>query len=360
MERAQLRNWLGIVAATAMSLLITLGFSLSVKQLYLSLDDIRSLSSVYGKALSLDGDLQYQIQDSRRQFLQVLIPTDNPDQRLENINEVRNADLQVTSWAASEIYVTHDRNQLKKFYEDWQAYTDIRDTMIAMSLQGRFPEVIRLRTGTGRAGFRPGFRRDVRHAKAVLESLSEQKSGTAWNAMRHARLEAVGLFLIPVVFMAKPARERSEKKIVLVKLRSALETLGESESRFRHVFEGAAVAIFIMDVDGKIISVNEAAATISRFGAQELIGLPFLLPVSEDDSRVSAREFAASLSGAANTCRAERRILRKDGTCAWLRTSVSIARKNGAPSAVIALGEDITEQKLSGERLRYVKPRTTH
>ncbi len=59
-------------------------------------------------------------------------------------------------------------------------------------------------------------------------------------------------------------------------------------------------------------------------------------------------------SGAVNTCRAERRILRKDGTSAWLRTSVSVAKKNGAPSAVIALGEDITEQEaFSGERLRY-------
>jgi diguanylate cyclase (GGDEF)-like protein/PAS domain S-box-containing protein len=351
MERAQVRNWLGIVAAAAISLLITLGFGLSVKQLYLSLDDIRSLSSVYGKALSLDGDLQYQIQDSRRQFLQVLIPTDNPDQRLKNIDEVRKADLQVSLLAAAEIYVTHDPNQLKKFYEDWQAYTDIRDTMIAMSLQGHFPEVLRLERAQGAPDFALASD-EVRHAKAVLEGESEQKSGTAWNAMRHACMEAVGLFLISAVFMASLLASEAKRKIVLVKLRSALETLSESESRFRHVFEGAAVAIFIMDVDGKIISVNEAAASISRFSAQELIGLPFLLPVSEDDSRASVREFGAILSGAVNTCRAERRILRKDGTCAWLRTSVSIAKKNGAPSAVIALGEDITEQKLSGERLR--------
>ncbi len=352
MERAQVRNWLGIIAATAISLLITLSFGLSVKQLYMSMDDIRSLSSVYGKALSVDGDLQYQIQDSRRQFLQVLIPTDNPDQRLKNINDVREADLQVSLLAAAEIYLTHDPNQLKKFYDDWQAYTDIRDTMIAMSLQGRFPEVLRLERAQGAPNFVLASD-DVRHAKAVLESESERKSGTAWNAMRRACLETVGLFLMSALFMASLLASEAKRKIALVKLRSALETLGESESRFRHVFEGAAVAIFIMNVDGKIISVNEAAAGISRFSAQELIGLPFLLPVSEDDSLDSAREFDGILSGEVNTCRAERRILRKDGTCAWLRTSVSIAKKNGAPSAVIALGEDITEQKLSGERLRY-------
>ncbi len=41
MEAAQARNWLGIAAATVISLLITAGFGLSVKQLYMSLDDIR-------------------------------------------------------------------------------------------------------------------------------------------------------------------------------------------------------------------------------------------------------------------------------------------------------------------------------
>ncbi len=352
MTRGQVRNWLGIITAAAISLLTTLGFGLSVKQLYMSLDDIRSLSSVYGKALSLDGDLQYQIQDSRRQFLQVLIPTDNPDQRLKNIDDVRKTDLQVSLLAASEIYVTHDPGQLKKFYEDWQAYTDIRDTMIAMSLQGRFPEVLRLERAQGASDFVLASD-DVRRAKAVLESESERKSGTAWDAMRRACLETVGLFLMSAVFMASLLASEGKRKIVLAKLRSALETLGESESRFRHVFEGAAVAIFIMDLDGKIISVNDAAAGISRFSAQELIGLPFLLPVGDDDRRDSVREFDEILTGEVNTCRAERRILRKDGTCAWLRTSVSIAKKNGAPEAVIALGEDITEQKLSSERLRY-------
>ncbi len=140
--------------------------------------------------------------DSRRQFLQVLIPADNPDQRLDNIEDVRKADLQVSLLAGSENFLTHDPNQLKKFYKDWQAYTDVRDTMIAMSLQGRFPEVLRLEHAEGAPDFARASQ-DVRHAKSLLlEAESEQKSGTAWNAMRHACLEAVGLFLMSAVFMA--------------------------------------------------------------------------------------------------------------------------------------------------------------
>ncbi len=352
MEKRRRRNWLGIVITVSAAVSITVGCGLSVRQLYLALDDVRTLYSHEGQALSVDGDLQYQIQESRRWFLRVLMPAENPDERLRNIAQVRNADLQVSLLAGKESYLTHDAKRLRQFGDDWLAYMDVRETMIEMSLQGRFTQVLALERTQGAKSFDVASA-DLRAAKAVLEKELERKSDTGWKTMRQACLEVAGLFLVSVIFVAGLLASEAKRKSITARLRSALETLSESEFRFRNVFDEAAVAIFILDVEGRIISVNGAASVMSGFSAGDLIGMPFLLPLSDDDMQVSAREFVKILRGDFSTCRTERRIRRKDGSFAWLRTSISLAKRNASVSEVIALAEDITDQKLSRERLKY-------
>jgi diguanylate cyclase (GGDEF)-like protein/PAS domain S-box-containing protein len=175
------------------------------------------------------------------------------------------------------------------------------------------------------------------------------------------------LFPGSLVFVAVILINEARRRTILRQLRTVVGKLSESEARFRNVFDGAAVGIIIVDQGGSIVSVNGAAAAMSRFSVEELIGMPFLLPVDDAHRRESEAEFAKILEGDFTCCRTERRILRKDGTCAWLRTSISRAKTgpratqetacSGADDArdneVIFLCEDITTQKLGAELLNY-------
>jgi diguanylate cyclase (GGDEF)-like protein/PAS domain S-box-containing protein len=128
------------------------------------------------------------------------------------------------------------------------------------------------------------------------------------------------------------------------------ETLRESELRFRNVFQEAAVGMVILDVAGRIQSVNRGFADITLYSAAELTGKRLTLLVSEENHADLIRDRRLLIEGKVRNYRAERRFIRKDGVSVWVRTSVSLLQGN-TEQHTIALVEDITDQKLARETL---------
>jgi diguanylate cyclase (GGDEF)-like protein/PAS domain S-box-containing protein len=128
------------------------------------------------------------------------------------------------------------------------------------------------------------------------------------------------------------------------------ETLRESELRFRIAFQEAAVGMVILDVAGRIQSVNRGFADITLYSAEELTGKRLSLLVSEENHAELARDRRLLIEGKVGNYRAERRFIRKDGVSVWVRTSVSLLQVN-AEQHTVALVEDITDQKLARETL---------
>jgi diguanylate cyclase (GGDEF)-like protein/PAS domain S-box-containing protein len=128
------------------------------------------------------------------------------------------------------------------------------------------------------------------------------------------------------------------------------ETLRESELRFRNVFQEAAVGMVILDVAGRIQSVNRGFADIMLYSAEDLTGKRLILLVSEEYHAEIARDRRLLIEGKVRNYRAERRFIRKDGVSVWVRTSVSLLQLN-TEQHTIALVEDITDQKLARETL---------
>ncbi|XCW05818.1 EAL domain-containing protein [Streptomyces sp. HUAS MG47] len=137
--------------------------------------------------------------------------------------------------------------------------------------------------------------------------------------------------------------------------RSAAEiALHATETRFRAVFDGAAVGIGIADLDGNVLEVNE---TLTRmFGGLENTvrsrnvqdwGHP-------EDAPHVWKLYGELVRGERDHYRVEKPYYRTDGTVLWTNLTVSLLRDaEGRPQYQLALLEDTTERRLLNLRLRY-------
>ncbi|MFF5635898.1 putative bifunctional diguanylate cyclase/phosphodiesterase [Streptomyces sp. NPDC012825] len=137
--------------------------------------------------------------------------------------------------------------------------------------------------------------------------------------------------------------------------RTAAEiALHATESRFRAVFDGAAIGIGIADLDGNLLEVNE---TLTRmFGGMEglLRGRKVSEWVHPEDGPHVWRLYEELVRGEREHYRVEKPYYRGDGTVLWTNLTVSLLRDaDGRPQYQLALLEDTTERRLLHLRLRY-------
>jgi diguanylate cyclase (GGDEF)-like protein/PAS domain S-box-containing protein len=334
------------------SLLIVSGFLHSMQGLYRCLDQVRSMRDTDVRALSVEGDMQYQIQESRRRFLESLITTTDADSRLREVDEARKADLRVDLLKARAILLTGNSTRFRAFEEAWQRYSETRDDVVALALQGRYAEAMELEGSAGRTAFTAASEA-VRQDKVALEESCRRKADSVSIALRNACSEAMGLLFARVLFLAALLGIEYLRRRMVRKLCAANDTLRGSEQRFRGTFEEASVGMLLLDLEGRIVSVNKAIGEITGYLAVDLIGQRGRVLLDEDDQDEAVAAFAEVAAGRMPAYRAERRIALKDGRRGWVRVSVSLLKKNGAPAEVIVLCEDITEQKLASERLAF-------
>jgi PAS domain S-box-containing protein len=122
--------------------------------------------------------------------------------------------------------------------------------------------------------------------------------------------------------------------------------LRASETRFRTLFEQAAVGIALIDAEGRLIETNPALQTMLGYTGEKLRGRVFseLVHCSEEPSEIHLYEDL--IAGRRDRYRAEGRCTRKDGELAWVNMTASLVRGGeGEPRFAIFMVEDVTEQK---------------
>ncbi|GHA87896.1 putative bifunctional diguanylate cyclase/phosphodiesterase [Streptomyces termitum] len=153
-------------------------------------------------------------------------------------------------------------------------------------------------------------------------------------------------------------RTRAEQESIArsaLAARSAAEiALHATESRFRAVFDGAAIGIGIADLDGRVLEVNN---TLTRmFGGVEghVRGSNISEWVHPEDGPHVWRLYDELVRGEREQYRVEKPYYRGDGTVLWTNLTVSLLRDaEGEPQYQLALMEDVTERRLLHLRLRY-------
>lgn len=132
------------------------------------------------------------------------------------------------------------------------------------------------------------------------------------------------------------------------------QALHDSEVRFRAVFQGAAIGIGIIDLDGNMLEVN--GTLIQMFGGlgHPVRGRNITDWVHPDDAPGVWKMYGELVRGERENYRVEKPFYRHDGTVLWTNLTVSLLRDaEGEPQYQLALMEDTTERRLLNLRLRY-------
>ena len=138
--------------------------------------------------------------------------------------------------------------------------------------------------------------------KQVIETLSEQQRSIPFIVITGHGDEKVA-----VEMMKLGARDYLVKDNALLDLllsvvkrvveQSTLEKqLADMEKQYHAIFENASDAIWVQDLDGNIITANEATATLLGFGRRELAGMNVARFLSKEALDTSARMCKRSCS----------------------------------------------------------------
>ncbi len=181
------------------------------------------------------------------------------------------------------------------------------------------------------------------------ELITSKKDGTTMDVMLNAR--AVRDDQGAIIHSRSSWRDISDRK-------SAERALRESEERYRAIFENAGVGIDLLDVEGKIFSVNHALSTMLGYSARELEGLEFASLTHPDDIETSRKELQSLIDGEKDFYRIEKRYIRKDGGLLWADLSASTIRDtDGKRVGTVGVIVDITQKKDMETKLLFSEDR---
>lgn len=129
------------------------------------------------------------------------------------------------------------------------------------------------------------------------------------------------------------------------------ETVRESESTFRALFDQAAIGVAkIETATGRFVLVNQRYADIVGYSREELLALDFQTITLPDDRPADARNMKLLTSGRVREFTTEKRYIRKDGTRVSANVTVSALWNPGEPPTYdMAMIEDIAERKRAEE-----------
>jgi diguanylate cyclase (GGDEF)-like protein/PAS domain S-box-containing protein len=138
--------------------------------------------------------------------------------------------------------------------------------------------------------------------------------------------------------------------------KEAERAIREAEEKYRTIFEGAVVGIFQATPEGRLLSVNQAFATMHGYESPEQLlaetaadGSQTLIGAQQLDELVRALEQHGSVRGA------EVEVRCRDGSRRWALLNIRAAHDaNGKVVLHDGTAEDITERKLAQEQVDYL------
>jgi PAS domain S-box-containing protein len=147
-------------------------------------------------------------------------------------------------------------------------------------------------------------------------------------------------------------RDITERKRSEDALRLAHAQVLRSEERWRSVFENSAVGVALTDLNGQFIATNSVFQNMLGYTEDELQQLTFLDITHEKNVEENRTLIGELLDGKRQQFQIEKQYRHKDGHPVWVRNNVSVVPgTERVPRFLMAISEDVTEQKLSEEAL---------
>ena len=128
--------------------------------------------------------------------------------------------------------------------------------------------------------------------------------------------------------------------------------LGESETRYRTLFENANDIIYVHDLDGKYLSINQAGERAFGYTRDEVLRLDLSQVTTPEHLDLARAMLAEKLSGKTKQTIYEADCITKDGRVLTLEINSSVIYKDDKPLAIQGIARDITERKMTEGALR--------
>lgn len=134
----------------------------------------------------------------------------------------------------------------------------------------------------------------------------------------------------------------------------AEEALRESEEHFRMLVESAHdYAIFMLDLQGRVVSWNRGAERVTGFPEKDILGQSGAMLFTPEDRTAGIPELETRRAAESGQALDERWHLRRDGTRFWASGVMTIAEdSSGARKGFVKIMRDQTERKALDARLQ--------
>jgi diguanylate cyclase (GGDEF)-like protein len=196
---------------------------------------MKTASSLYRKrvlGLSLQGDLQYATEQSRKAYLSILAGSGR-DKRSEYIARIHNADLQIRALTGKSLSLRLDPGEMepvvREFESNWKSYAEARDAAVALTLQGRLPEALTLER-TNVAGAFEAASATLTTLKWEMEAAAAAESQSIGQSFGHTAIELTGLTVAMILFIARLVVINIRERNLMVQLERQHEKLEFAET----------------------------------------------------------------------------------------------------------------------------------
>ncbi len=135
--------------------------------------------------------------------------------------------------------------------------------------------------------------------------------------------------------------------------RLAADTIRASEARLRAVFNQAAIAIALLDIDGFFLEVNPSVERLLGYDGASLIGRRWNGFSPPEDLEVTNRMIGALRARDRDDVTIEQRFVRKDGRVLWTMLTISRVDNPTGAAGLIAMLQDITERRALEAQLTW-------
>lgn len=141
------------------------------------------------------------------------------------------------------------------------------------------------------------------------------------------------------------------------RLPSAEAVLREQDLRYRSLFEQTRDAVFLLDLDGYYVAVNQRATEMLGYSVDELIGMHYRAVVAPQEHQRSSQVFELLKAGK-DVPLYERVFRKRSGAEFPVEMNVSlVCDDQGKPIYIQSIVRDITRRKLDEQMLRESEER---
>lgn len=127
--------------------------------------------------------------------------------------------------------------------------------------------------------------------------------------------------------------------------------LEQSEERFRTLFETAEDLIFILDNEGKFVSVNSNGALKLDYSPKEMVGIHFLKFIDENDKVSIAKSFQEVLRSNKITT-FESTFVSKYGRSVVFEINGRSTKQSGNIAGMLGIGRNVTQRRTYEEKMK--------